>query len=543
VKRLVHATIRLSGAADYRGLAPVGVAARAVRERQLRILLATVAANRDTEIGRALGFDRVSDYAGYARRVPIRGYDELRPLVERMERPANGILTSQPVALLEPTSGSSGPIKLIPYTAGLRGQFRHAVNAWLHDIYSHVPGARRGSHYWSVSPAEAAVAPFATTIPVGFESDAEYLGLLAPLVRRVFPVPDLVRSLATIGDFQHATALLLLAARDLTLISVWSPVFLLALLERIRRFGDDFVRDLRDGRLRLPSGRDAPAPVRPHPDPAAAVAVQAALAAWKAGGDAGALWPHLAFVSAWGDAASSGPFAELRALFPRAVVQPKGLLATEAVVSIPLFAAGGCVPAWTSHFFELVTPEGDTRLLHQLDQGRTYRVVVTTAGGLYRYDTGDAVLVDGAWGTLPLLRFVGREAVSDLAGEKLSEAFVAKALAAGLCEAGVAARFAMLAPAGRGYALFLEAAAPVSPRALAAAGAAVERALCAGYHYAYARELGQIAPLRVFHVQEDGRGRHLERLAAEGQRVGAIKPAVLDRRLDWDRVFRGEYLP
>jgi hypothetical protein len=543
VKRLVHAAIQRSCAGAHACLAARGLTAPLVAQRQLRILLATVAANGDTEIGRELGFDRVSDYAAYARRVPIRGYDDLRPRIERMDRPANGILTTEPVVLLEPTSGSSGPIKLIPYTAGLRAQFRRAVNAWLHDIYRHVPGARRGAHYWSVSPAATAAAPFATTIPVGFESDAEYLGPLAPLIRSVFAVPDQVRSLGTIEDFQHATALLLLASRDLSLISVWSPVFLLALLDRIRRFGDDLVRDLRDGRLRLPSGGDAPAPLRPRQAPAAAAAVAAALPAWRAGGDAGALWPHLAFVSAWGDAASSRPFAELRALFPRAVVQPKGLLATEAVVSIPLFAAGGCVPAWTSHFFELVTPEGDTRLLHEVRPGETGRIVVTTAGGLYRYDTGDVVQVSGAWGPLPLLRFVGRESVSDLAGEKLSEAFVAAALAAGLGEAGVVARFAMVAPAGRGYALFLEAAAPAGPRALAAAGAAVERALRAGYHYKYARELGQLEPLRVFQVEEDGQRRHLERLAAEGRRVGAIKPAALDRRPDWDRSFRGGYLP
>ena len=57
-------------------------------------------------------------------------------------------------------------------------------------------------------------------------------------------------------------------------------------------------------------------------------------------------------ISCWADAAGAAPAAALASRFPSAVLQPKGLLATEGFVSLPLAAAGGAVLSARSHFFE-----------------------------------------------------------------------------------------------------------------------------------------------------------------------------------------------
>ena len=54
-----------------------------------------------------------------------------------------------------------------------------------------------------------------------------------------------------------------------------------------------------------------------------------------------ALWPRLVLVSCWADAAASDSAASLRRRLPHARLQPKGLLATEGVVSLPLLAGAG----------------------------------------------------------------------------------------------------------------------------------------------------------------------------------------------------------
>src|SRR5262249_53619828 len=94
------------------------------------------------------------------------------------------------------------------------------------------------------------------------------------------------------------------------------------------------------------------------------------------------IWPGLRLVSCWGDGHAALHRPALRRRRPGVRLQPKGLLATEACVSIP-FADRAPVAA-RSHFFEFL--EGDSpRLAHELEEGGVYSVVVTTGGGFYRY--------------------------------------------------------------------------------------------------------------------------------------------------------------
>src|SRR6185369_1456475 len=98
-------------------------------------------------------------------------------------------------------------------------------------------------------------------------------------------------------------------------------------------------------------------------------------------------------------------------------IQSKGLLATEAFVSIPWEAQHPV--AVMSHFFEFASANGEILLAHELRHGETYSVIVTTAGGLWRYRLGDLVEVDGLAAATPSLRFLGRgTSVTDLCGEK-----------------------------------------------------------------------------------------------------------------------------
>jgi hypothetical protein len=61
-------------------------------------------------------------------------------------------------------------------------------------------------------------------------------------------------------------------------------------------------------------------------------------------------------------------------------------------------------------------------LATELIEGRNYFIVLTTAGGLYRYNISDLVRCVGYHGSTPLIEFLNKGAhYSSLAGEKLSE--------------------------------------------------------------------------------------------------------------------------
>src|SRR5262249_41010190 len=137
--------------------------------------------------------------------------------------------------------------------------------------------------------------------------------------------------------------------------------------------------------------------------------------------------------------------ARLKHLFPNVAWQRKGLLATEAVVTIPF--EGQQILAVASHFFEFLDGAGRIHLAQDLQPGEEYEVIVTTSGGLCRYRLQDRVRVEGFLGQTPALRFLGRTGnVSDRFGEKLAEGFVADVIQKIIAHWPAGPRFALLAP-------------------------------------------------------------------------------------------------
>ena len=66
---------------------------------------------------------------------------------------------------------------------------------------------------------------------------------------------------------------------------------------------------------------------------------------------------------------------------------------------------------------------------HELEEGRDYFILLTTSGGLYRYDIHDVVRCVGFQGQAPLLEFLNKgKNFSNLTGEKLSEHQVIRAV-------------------------------------------------------------------------------------------------------------------
>lgn len=497
----------MSAAAAIGNAVVAGIGARAARRfrralhdpeaAQSAVLERVVTANVATAFGAEHGFSSIRTVADYRERVPVRTYDQLRPWLSAVAEGCHGILTAERVDWLEPSGGSSGPSKLLPFTRALREELAAATLPWLVDLYRTRPRLRRGRAYWAVSPPARQPATSRGGIPIGADSDVGYFPQhLRRFLAPTQAVPASVASTGGIDACRRATLEALLDADDLTLISVWSPSFLTLLTDAL----DEHWDALRRGR-RLPA--------RPPED-------------------LGEIWPRLHVISCWTGGHAARALAGVRRRFPNVTVQGKGLLATEGVVTIPLHAAAAPVAAVGSHFLEFLAG-GTSSLLHELDAGATYEVVLSTGGGLYRYRLGDLVRVEGRLHATPMLAFVGRaDGRVDLAGEKLSPAFVESALAAAQARSGVASSFALLAPRAdhRGYVLSVE---PVPAPATAGVkrlADALETELCAAYHYRLARDLGQLDPVAARAVR--GADRLWEAAClARGQRAGAVKPPVL----------------
>lgn len=509
-------------------------------DTQRACLRRIVAANRHCEFGREHHFARITDVATFQRRVPLASYDDYAPAITRMAAGESVVLTAAPVKLFEPSSGSTAAAKLIPYTAALQREFQSGLAAWIGNLYGKKPELLGGSAYWSVTPLTNGRQRTPGGIPIGFEQDSDYLGPLGKLVEAAMAVPNQVKQLADIEPFRYVTLRHLVAAADLRLISVWNPTFLTLLLDVLAQWWEPLMEDLAEGTLTLPhpiDDRMHQRLLRPlHPDPTRARTLCPLDP--RSPETLARLWPRLGLVSCWADGPSARFAQELQRRLPHVLLQPKGLLATEAMVSLPWWGAEGAVLALTSHFLEFVDEAGAVYLAHELEPGGLYSVMVTTGGGLYRYQLYDQVEVVGRVLATPCIRFVGKSnRVADLFGEKLNEQFVARCLDTLWERRAIVPRFALVAPAegaaGFAYTLYVEAAHELDGEGMAAE---LDALLCENFHYEYCRRLGQLGAARVRWVQE-GAATYLAVCQARGMKLGNIKPALLDSGMEWAATF------
>ena len=483
------------------------------RATQQALLLDYVRRNANTDFGRRHSFAAIDSVTSFQNCVPLNDYESLAADIDRISTGEPNVLTAEPVTRLATSSGSTRARKLIPYTPLLQREFNRAIGPWMTDVYWSNPSLAAGCAYWSITPVasppeSSRQSPNAP--PISFDEDSAYLGgLRKRLVDAVMAVPADVRYVGEIDAFRAVTLRHLLRRRDLRLISVWHPSFLELLLDFAEARWNDLIAD---------AARD---------DPSRGTELRrVSPGAWNQ------VWPDLALISCWADAHAAGPAQSLRRRMRHVRLQPKGLLATEAFVTIPFRDAWPL--AIRSHFFEFVAEDGSIRLAHELRLGQCCGVVVTTGGGLSRYRLGDRVEVDGFVGRTPSLRFIGRDDhVVDRFGEKLSEAFVGSTIRDVLSGAGIAATFSMLAPDGSRYTLFIQSHDPL-PSALTAR---LDDALRANPHYDYCRRLGQLQAPAVFPIDGNAYEQYIAALQNGGMRAGDAKPAPLSGRSDWAAHF------
>ena len=489
--------------------------------------------------------------SAFQSQVPIHSWEDFTPWVKRLAEEgslnAKGdpLWSNSPLRFFEPTSGSSSAAKLIPYTEALLEEFRATTDPWLYSMHRHAYRAHNpsgGRAYWSISPALRRERETPGGVRIGNDDDSSYLGPLGRwAMRQLFAVPSSVAQYTALDDWRRETLRALLRAPDLRLLSVWSPSFLGLLF-------DAFEGELRHLVNELPRSRQRKI--------SAAERLGRTLVE--------ACWPQLRLLSCWVDGAAARDLLSLRRHLPRVVVEPKGLLATEGAISLswldprttPQVEDGPLGPMLTAHrplainshtleFIDLDQPETPPRWAEELEIGKTYSPVMTTGGGLMRYELGDLVRCESFLDATPCIIFLGkRYAVSDLRGEKLHASHVADVAQRALELRSLSARFMILLPDQGSssqrpprYTLCLDegewSADPQGLSEVRELCLTFETLLRENVHYNYARDLGQLDPLSFCLIPQAAQW-YLSEKEKSGLRLGDIKLSALDPKWQGD---------
>ena len=161
------------------------------------------------------------------------------------------------------------------------------------------------------------------------------------------------------------------------------------------------------------------------------------------------IWPNLEIIECWKGGAVKIYLKELPKYFGGVAIRDFGCLSSEARSSIAMSDEGADgVLAIDTNFYEFIPAEDidkDRRrvlLCDALEAGKNYYLIVTTPGGLYRYNIDDIIRVKGFFNKTPVIEFLqkGHNAIS-MVDEKLYESHVIEAVNRALDETGLFVKF------------------------------------------------------------------------------------------------------
>jgi hypothetical protein len=397
------------------------------QKTQNELLLDIIERNHATRFGRDHRFKSIRSLSDYRHQVAIADYERLRPYVELVQNGERNAITAEPIDMFAMTSGSTGEPKLIPVTAKTRENHRQLTRLWYYRALVDHPDLFNGKLLGVISPTVEGKTT--SGIPFGAASGLIYRS--SPRwIKNAYAVPYEV---CEIKDFEAKYYLIMRLAleQDISFIGTPNPSTILKLVQSASENKYDIIKDIHDGTIAshcdLASEVRASVASRLRKNPLRARRLESVIK------NDGALrpkeyWPRLQLIGCWKGGSAGVRLKEFAGWFAKTTpVRDLGYMASEAQMTLPIFDSGSAgILAIDKNFYEFI-PESEIDssaptilTCSELEEGNLYYIILTTPGGLYRYDINDLVRVAGFYNQTPLIEFVrkGRD-VTSITGEKL----------------------------------------------------------------------------------------------------------------------------
>lgn len=412
-------------------------------EVQEKMLLEQVRRHASSQFGRDFGFGEIKTYDDFRSRLPIAQYDDFEPYLAQVRQGNVEALFAPDTKILmfAMTSGTTKTPKTIPVTAQSVQNYREGWLIWGIKAFT--------DHYdmlkWGMRPILQMASDWRESYtPSGIPCGA-ITGLTSsmqsPLVRITYCLPPEAARIKSI-EAKYYVAIRMSAYRELGCLIAANPSTILSIVRLGEREKETLIRDIYQGTIDPKWGipDDILNSFRwrwriPHRS--------AARNLEKIVERTGRLlpkdyWPGLCLLANWTGGTMGSYLNAYPEYFGDVPVRDVGLVASEGRMTIPISDATAAGVLDIRHnVFEFIPaaqinePQPDTLLPHELKEGEDYFILLTTPGGLYRYNIHDMVRCRGFEGRAPLLEFLNKGAhFSSVTGEKLSEHQVVAAVTA-----------------------------------------------------------------------------------------------------------------
>ena len=418
---------------------------------QTAVLKRILEKNRNTAIGKYYNFASITNVADFIKQVPVHGYEELRPYIEKQIEIGEFSVVPEKPLMYAQTSGTTGKAKHIPILQGTVNSYKRAQRIFSYVQHRAIPKIFSGKILAIVSPAIEGHLNDGT--PYGSMSGLVYQNM-PRIIMSKYVLPPAIFELADYETKYRLMADFALLEADITCLATANPSTLIRISTVIQQHSDELIAFVETGKVdvltvKLSNEQQEQFSTYARPDPRRANKLQSLR---QAKGELlfADIWPNLQGVVAWTSGNCALLLPKLRKqLLPETKIIEMGYLSSEFRGTITIDCERNLgIPTLQDNFFEFAEVDSwdsgnqNSLPLSRLETGKKYYIIVTAPHGLYRYFINDIIEVTGHYCNTPTITFVQKgKGVTNLTGEKLYENQVITAAAKAAKAHGITPEF------------------------------------------------------------------------------------------------------
>jgi len=384
----------------------------------------------DTEFGRDHHFSKIQSLAAFRSNVPVVSYDAIRPYIQKVAQGKQTALlpAGEKLIMFNVTSGTTGLPKLIPVTRTSLKEYLAGWQLWGIKAFLDHPDAILKNIISIVAPSE--IKRNDTVVPCGMGSGMT-ARFQSPVVKHFYVVPQFVFEIPDVTARSY-TAMRLAIEKDVGVFFTAASSTALRCAEVAEQYQHLLIRDIADGTLcrefEIPDSIHKQLKNRlGNPNPQRAWELERIVKQHQRFRPMD-YW-NLRLYGCWLGGTVGTQYQNIPDYFGHVPTRDLGLVSSEGRHTIPVIdqSSEGLL-AIHGHYYEFL-PEAEAvtdhpQVLegHELNIGQSYRLIITTSSGLFRYNLDDIVRCTGFVGETPVLEFLQKgDRCSDLEGEKVTE--------------------------------------------------------------------------------------------------------------------------
>ena len=389
---------------------------------------------KDSAYGRKYDFEHILEadtadelYSRYSK-LPIIGYNDLDEYIDRSIHGESDILFKGRPIMYMITSGTTSKPKLLPVSEYFIRLITDVTNMMLVRDLKLCGNFFDGKIFAITGKARESQTPDGTWIGSVSGYNREKM---SETVKSTYAVPEEVFD---VPDYNARYYLLMRFAveQDVRYLITPNPTTVIELIENAKQNFDKYCDDIENGTINkeLNISKEwrgiLESKVKPNPKRAAKLRALKSKNGTPLPKD---YWPDMNVLCTWKCANTAFFIEEFRNIFSKSTKHMEfGYYSSECRFGFPFDESNYSTLFPHEYYTEFIReeeygqPGAKTYKIHELEEGRNYRVIVSTRAGLYRYDMADIVVAGPKNRNTPTIKLLQKAAgIVSMTGEKLSE--------------------------------------------------------------------------------------------------------------------------